>query len=65
MVRIDAFAFNNLLVFKTLELALKAASESRPIVITLYLLIRFEKKISDLSEAINALKNEIQKNVKK
>ncbi|EFU39341.1 hypothetical protein PVOR_25328 [Paenibacillus vortex V453] len=36
-----------------------------PIAITLYLLIRFEKKISDLSEAINALKNEIQKNVKK
>ncbi|MFC6653896.1 YvrJ family protein [Paenibacillus rhizoplanae] len=36
-----------------------------PIAITLYLLIRFEKKISDLSEAINALKNEIQKNVKR
>ncbi|WP_336245426.1 YvrJ family protein [Paenibacillus sp. FSL W7-1279] len=36
-----------------------------PIAITSYLLIRFEKKISDLSEAINGLKNEIQKNVKK
>ncbi|MEJ9221205.1 YvrJ family protein [Paenibacillus glucanolyticus] len=36
-----------------------------PIAITSYLLIRFEKKISDLSEAIDGLKNEIQKNVKK
>lgn len=36
-----------------------------PITITLYLLIRFEKKISDLSEAINGLKNELQKNEKK
>lgn len=35
-----------------------------PIAITSYLLIRFEKKISDLSEAINGLKNEIQRNAK-
>ncbi|WP_106768762.1 YvrJ family protein [Paenibacillus faecalis] len=36
-----------------------------PIAITSYLLIRFEKRISDLSEAINALKNEIHNNNKK
>ncbi len=47
------------------DLATLIANLGFPIVITLYLLIRFEKKISDLSEAINALKNEIQKNVKK
>ncbi|MGG3510267.1 MULTISPECIES: YvrJ family protein [Paenibacillus] len=35
-----------------------------PIVITSYLLIRFENT-SDLIEAISELKNEIQKNVKK
>ncbi|WP_334074128.1 MULTISPECIES: YvrJ family protein [Paenibacillus] len=32
-----------------------------PIAITSFLLIRFERKISDLCQAINDLKNEIQK----
>lgn len=36
-----------------------------PMAITMYLLLRFEQKLSDLSEAINGLKNEIQKNEKK
>ncbi|GIO35587.1 hypothetical protein J41TS12_04480 [Paenibacillus antibioticophila] len=35
-----------------------------PIAITTYLLLRFEKKIIDLSEAINGLKDEIQKKTK-
>lgn len=43
------------------DIATFIANLGFPIAITLYLLIRFEKKISDLSEAINALKNEIQK----
>ncbi|WP_258297694.1 YvrJ family protein [Paenibacillus peoriae] len=47
------------------ELATYIANLGFPIAITLYLLIRFEKKISDLSDAINGLKNEIQKNVKR
>ncbi|MBP2113887.1 YvrJ family protein [Paenibacillus sp. FSL R7-0128] len=47
------------------DIATFIANLGFPIAITLYLLIRFEKKISDLSEAINALKNEIQKNVKR
>ncbi|WP_145948504.1 YvrJ family protein [Paenibacillus sp. Y412MC10] len=32
-----------------------------PIAITAYLLLRFEKKIIELSEAIISLKNELQK----
>ncbi|MEK4003248.1 YvrJ family protein [Paenibacillus sp. FSL H7-0756] len=48
-----------------IDIATLVANLGFPIGITLYLLIRFEKKISDLSEAINSLKNEIQKNVKK
>lgn len=47
------------------DIATFIANLGFPIATTLYLLIRFEKKISDLSEAINALKNEIQKNVKR
>ncbi|GFN33119.1 YvrJ family protein [Paenibacillus xylaniclasticus] len=35
-----------------------------PIAITAYLLLRFEKKIIDLSEAINGLKDELQKKLK-
>lgn len=35
-----------------------------PISITAYLLLRFEKKIIELSEAINGLKDEIQKKIK-
>lgn len=43
------------------DIATFIANLGFPIAITLYLLIRFEKKISDLSDAINGLKNEIQK----
>lgn len=35
-----------------------------PIAITSYLLLRFEKKIIELSQAINGLKEELQKKVK-
>lgn len=35
-----------------------------PIAITAYLLLRFEKKIIDLCEAINSLKEELQKKIK-
>ncbi|WP_172199589.1 YvrJ family protein [Saccharibacillus qingshengii] len=35
-----------------------------PIAITAYLLLRFEKKITDLSRTIGSLKEEIQKRVK-
>ncbi|MCM3174585.1 YvrJ family protein [Paenibacillus sp. MER 99-2] len=48
-----------------IDFATLIANLGFPISITLYLLIRFEKKLSDLSEAINGLKNELQKNEKK
>ena len=32
-----------------------------PIVITVYLLIRFEKKLDTMTEVLNELKNEIEK----
>lgn len=35
-----------------------------PIAITFYLLLRFEKKVIELSKAINGLKDEIQKKIK-